>query len=319
MGAGGAARSTIVIERPVDVVRAQFLDVDHHVRDRVHPGMVLRWAPARAPGERRVRQETTVLGRIVAEEFVIEAEAGGRWVKRFVEGPNVGGAYTATFTAEGSRTRVDAAASPPPRGFDNGLGKLSELGVQKALERLLGDHKRALVGYEPGRVRGDVARVLRALRDKTTPILAREPDEQRTILSNLLEAAALTAICDEVADDVERHTLKGGAHSLCFLELDDAAVDRLVSSTRGAAIAEGVEGRCDKIGLRLRRHGVVEVGLAFAALIAQVSHGLDARELAVLQRIARAAGVADAELGKLVARVDSLLSSPASPSVPPGV
>ncbi|MGO8996437.1 MAG: hypothetical protein ACLQVI_24240 [Polyangiaceae bacterium] len=307
----GAPQATLVIERPVDVVRAQFFDVDHHIRDRVHPSVALRWSATRAPGEARVRQETNVLGRLVAEEFVIEEGEGGRWVKRFVDGPNVGGAYVASFAAERTvATRIEAEAKAPPKGFDNGLGKLSDLGVQKALEKLLGDHRRALEGYEPGRVRGDVSRVLRALREKTSPLLKREADEQRAIMSNLLEAATLTAIIDEVADDVERHTLKAGAQALCFLELDDAAVDKLVSSTRGAAVAEGVEGRCEKIGSRLRRHDFVEVGLAFATLIAQVSHGLDARELALLQRIARAAGLPDSELGALIARVDGLLSGP---------
>jgi hypothetical protein len=319
MNSGGAPKSTLVIERPLDVVRAQFFDVDHHVRDRVHHGTVLRWAQQRSAGERRVRQETSVLGRVVAEEFVIEEGSGGRWVKRFVEGPNVGGAYEALFAEERKvATRIDIEAKPPPKGFDNGLGKLSALGVQKALEKLLGDHRRALEGYEPGRVRGDVARVLRALREKTSPLLAREADEQRAIVSNLLEAATITAVCDDVADDVERHTLKAGAHALCFLDLDDPSVDKLVSGTRGAAVAEGVEGRCDKIGARLRKHGFVEVGLAFAALIAQVSHGVDARELAVLQRIGRAAGVPDSELAALVARIDSLLTSPTSiPPLPP--
>jgi hypothetical protein len=306
----------LVIDRAMDVVRAQFFDVDHHIRDRVHHGVVLRWSQAKGPGERRVRQETSVLGRVIAEEFVIEERDGGRWVKRFVDGPNVGGEYVAFFAEERkSATRIEAEAKAPPKGFDNGLGKLSDLGVQKALEKLLGDHKRALEGYEPGRVRGDVARVLRAMRDKTSPLLALGADEQRAVMSNLLEAATLTAISDEIADDVERHTIKSGAQAACFLELDDAAVDKLVTSTRGAAVAEGVEGRCDKIGARLRKHGVVELGLVFAALIAQVSHGLDARELAVLQRIARTAGVPDADLGRLVAQVDQILTSPAS--VPP--
>lgn len=317
MSVGGAPRVTMVIERPLDVVRAQFFDVDHHVRDRVHQGMVLRWAQAQVPGERRVRQETSVLGRVVAEEFVIEERDGGRWVKRFVDGPNAGGEYIAFFGEERKvATRIEAEAKAPPKGFDNGLGKLSDLGVQKALERLLNDHKRALEGYEPGRVRGDVARVLRALRDKTSPLLAREASEQRAVVSNMLEAATLTAISDEIADDVERLAIKGAAQALCFLELDDAAVDTLVTSTRGAAVAEGVEGRCDKIGTRLRKHGFVEVGLAFAALVAQVSHGLDARELAVLQRIARTAGVPDPDLAKLIARVDQLLTAPASVAPP---
>jgi hypothetical protein len=43
-----------------------------------------------------------------------------------------------------------------------------------------------------------------------------------------------------------------------------------------------------------------------------VSHGVDARELAVLQRIARTAGVPDSELATLIGRVDGLLTAQAA-------
>jgi tellurite resistance protein len=301
-------RATIVILRPVDVVRAQFFDLDHHVRDGVHRGTSLRWT-LRPPGERRLKQETRVLGRIVTEEFVIEDDAG-KWVKRFVEGPNAGGKYVVKFDQEPhNATRANAEAQAPPKGFDNGLGKLSDLGVVKSLEKLLSDHQRALEGYEPGRVRGDVDKVLKALRDLTTPIFAREQSEQRAIVSNFLEAAAITAISDDVADDIERQTMKGVARNLCFIELDDAAIDRIVQGTTDAASADGIETRCDKIGARLLKLGMSDLGLAVAALIAQVSHGVEARELAALQRIARAAGVEDAKLGALITRVDAMLTT----------
>jgi tellurite resistance protein len=305
---GRAARAAIVIARPLDVVRAQFFDLDHHVRDGVHRGTSVRWT-MRPPGERRLKQETRVLGRVVAEEFVIEDD-GGKWVKRFVEGPNVGGKYVVTFSSEQrSATRAEAEAQPPPKGFDNGLGKLSDLGVVKSLEKLLADHQRALEGYEPGRVRGDVDKVLKALRDLTTPIFSRDKAEQRAIVSNFLEAAAITAICDDEADDVERQTMKGVAKSLCFIELDDAAIDRIVKGTTDAANADGIEARCDKIGARLLKLGMSDLGVAVAALIAQVSHGVEARELAALQRIARAAGLEDARLSALITRMDAMLTT----------
>ncbi len=309
-GVGGKspARASLVIERPIDVVRAQFFDLDHHVREGVQRGTSLRWT-LRPPGERRLKQETRVLGRLVSEEFVIEEESG-KWVKRFVEGANAGGRYVVSFGTEArNATRADAEAQPPPKGFDNGLGKLSELGVVKSLEKLLTDHQRALEGYEPGRVRGDVDKVLKALRDLTTPIFAREKAEQRAIVSNFLEAAAITAIADDVADDVERQTMKGVARSLCFIELDDAAIDRIVKGTTDAASTDGIEARCDKIGARLLKLGMGDLGVAVAALIAQVSHGVEARELAALQRIARAAGLDDARLTALITRMDTMLTT----------
>jgi hypothetical protein len=63
-------RASLVIERPLDVVRAQFFDLDHHVRDGVHRGTTVRWT-LRPPAEHRLKQETRVLGRIVLDEFVI--------------------------------------------------------------------------------------------------------------------------------------------------------------------------------------------------------------------------------------------------------
>jgi len=159
-------------------------------------------------------------------------------------------------------------------------------------------------------VRGDVDKVLKALRDLTTPIFAKEKPEQRAIVSNFLEAAAIAAIADGVADDVERHTMKGVAKNLCFVELDDAAIDRIVAGTTDAASADGIEARCDKIGARLLKLGMSDLGVAVAALIAQVSHGLEARELAALQRIAKGAGMDDARLSVLIGRMDTMLTAP---------
>ena len=304
-------RVRTVIERPVAVVRAQFFDLDQHVREGLHRGTTLKWT-LRPPGERRIKQETRVLGRVVLEEYVVEEDDAGRWVRRFVEGPNAGGMYVVELAAQDQdRTRVEAAAVPPPKGFDNGLGKLSDLGVQKALEKVLADHRRALEGYEPGRVRGDVDKVLEALHDLTAPNFARDKAEQKAIFATFLEAAALAAIADDVADEFERQTMKAAGKKLCFADLDDATIDRIVKGTSEAAKAEGFEARCDKIGTRLRKLGFGQLGVAVAALIAQVSHGMETRELAALQRVANAAAVPDVELMQIVARIDAMLTAPA--------
>lgn len=306
-----AARAAIVLDRAIDVVRAQFFDLDHHVRDGLHRGTTVRWT-LRPPGERRLKQETRVLNRVLTDVFVIEDDQGA-WVKRFVEGPNEGGRYVVSFAPHAtSATRVDAEAHAPPKGFDNGLGRLSDLGVQKSLEKLLADHQRALEGYEPGRVRGDVEKVLRSLRDLTTPIGARDRSEQKAIVSSFLKAAAIAAISDGVADEVERQTMQAVARTLCQVELDDATLATLVDGASQAASTDGLEVRCDRIGATLLALGVSDLGLAVAALIAQVSHGVEARELAALLRIAKAAGLDEPTLVALIGRIDAMLTT-ASP------
>ena len=303
-----AARAAIVLDCAIDVVRAQFFDLDHHVRDGLHRGTTVRWT-LRPPGERRLKQETRVLNRVLTDVFVIEDDQGA-WVKRFVEGPNEGGRYVVSFAPHAtSATRVDAEAHAPPQGFDNGLGRLSDLGVQKSLEKLLADHQRALEGYEPGRVRGDVEKVLRSLRDLTTPIGARDRSEQKAIVSSFLKAAAIAAISDGVADEVERQTMQAVARTLCQVELDDATLATLVDGASQAASTDGLEVRCDRIGATLLALGVSDLGLAVAALIAQVSHGVEARELAALLRIAKAAGLDEPTLVALIGRIDAMLTT----------
>src|SRR5258708_15612904 len=96
------ARAHTEIAHPVDVVRAQFFDVDHHIRNRIHHGVTLEWNPPRgAPspsGERRVRQEMKIMARSHVDEFVVEEDGAKRWVKRFVDGPNAGARFVATFS-----------------------------------------------------------------------------------------------------------------------------------------------------------------------------------------------------------------------------
>lgn len=154
-------------------------------------------------------------------------------------------------------------------------------------------------------------KVLQALHDLTAPIFTREKAEQKAIFASFLEAAALAAIADDVADEFERQTMKAAGKQLCFADLDDATIDRIVKGTSDAAKAEGFEARCEKIGARLRKLGFGQLGVAVAALIAQVSHGVDTKELASLQRIAGAAAVPDVELMQIVARIDAMLSAPA--------
>lgn len=321
MSTSAAARATIEIGRPSNVVRAQFFDLDHAIRHGIHHGVGLRWLPPERPGERRVEQEVKLMTRSHVDVFVLEEGDDGAYVKRFVDGPNRGGRFEGRFTAlagiggppaaegVGRATRVELEAFVGPGGFYAGLGKLSQLGLQKALEKTLEEHRRAIEGYEPGRARGAVQAVLAPMADAVNDARLRaEGQNMRAVMSNLLEAACVVAVADGEADDAERDVIGEVARTLCLLDLDRGAIDKMVQKVADAVAAEGIEHRCDKIAGRLAALGLGEVGLGVATLVAQVSHGVDAPELAALSRLAGALELGENVLTDVIHRVDRGLS-----------
>jgi tellurite resistance protein len=318
MSESPAASASIEIGKPAGVVRAQFFDVDHAIRGRIHHGVSLRWLPPATPGERRVEQEIKILSRSHIDIFVVEEGEGGAWVKRMVAGPNEGTRFVATFTpltglggepdptGQGRITRVRMEAFVGPGGYFTGVGKLSHLGLVKSLERTLEEHRRALDGYEPGRARGAVRAVLEGMKNDVLTAPGRA--DGRAVMTNLLEAACVVAIADGHADDAERDVIQEVARTLCFLDLERAAIDRVVEKVAGAVQAEGIEQRCDKIAGRLASLGLGEAGLAVAVLVAQVSHGVDVAELAALGRLAWALGIPETRLADLIHHIDEGLS-----------
>src|SRR6185437_7837462 len=124
----------------------QLFDVDHAIRARIHHDVSLRWLPPQAPGERRVEQSTKVLTRTHVDVFVVEEGEAGAWVKRFVDGPNKGARLVAELAEEEGHTRVRVVAFVGPGGYQTGLGKLSQLGLERMLQKLLEEHRRALDG-----------------------------------------------------------------------------------------------------------------------------------------------------------------------------
>ena len=273
-----------------------------------------------APGERRVEAELKLMTRSHVDVFLIEEGEGGSWVKRFVEGPNRGARFEATFTAlsgvggapvsagQGRSTRVELTAHVGSMGYHAGLGKLSQLGLQKALEKTLEEHRRAIDGYQPGRARGAVKGVLEPMAGAVREARQRADGQNlRAVMTNLLEAACVVAVANGEVDDAERDVIREVAITLCDLELDAPAIDKMVENVAVAVAAEGIEQRCDKIAGRLAVLGLGEVGLGVATLVAQVSHGIDAPELAALSRIAAALGLGDDALTDVIHRVDRAL------------
>jgi hypothetical protein len=303
------ARSHLYIERAPDIVRAQFFDVDHAIEVQLYHGATLAWAKTDA-GEKCVRQRMTVLGRAVYEEFAIEEGKGNTWVKRVIGGSNAGAWYVAQIEASGEGTRVTIEAFAPPGGFISGLGKLSQLGVEKALQKLLAEHQRAIGDYNPATQHRVATRGLEGLRDLIAPVEKLGPRELSALVSAVLETAALVAIADRHADAREREAMSDVAVALCRKEIDEPTRAELVEHAERAVEAVGMEERCDTLGKRLAALGHPTLGIAIAVLVAEVSHGIDRHEMEAIQRLAKAAGMGETDLLALMTRIGAVTSSP---------
>ncbi len=300
-----AAGASIEIARTPDVVRAHFFDLAAAIATQPYHGVTLSWA-TEGDHEKRARQEIHVLGSAIVDDFIVEEGSDATWVKRFIEGPNTGGRYVARFEATPTGTRVEIVAHAPPHGFSFGLGKLSPLGLEKALRKMLGEHAKAIESYvfEPGSTRAPVVGVLTSLEDLTGPVIALGGRERHALVATLLEAASLVAIADHEADVAEREVMDEIARALCDKELDDETRSRLVKGAERALSADGMTVRCEKLGARLKKLGCAELGLAVATIVAEVSHGIDPPEMAALQKIAHGAGIPDAALASIMGRID---------------
>lgn len=302
--------ATIDIARPVELVRQQFFDIDHAMRDKVHDGVKIRWLAPKETGERRILQEVRVLGVPYADEILVEIEDGAL-IKRFAEGPNKGTVFVETFEPiDANNTRVQIRAVVPLTGFKWAVGPLFKLAIKKALDKALGEHKRDIEGgYTPGLARGNVEKAMgfvQSVRERAEA-LTRDAD-RIALVAPLIEAACITAIADNELDDAERDAIRTVTHAIGIRPLDDNAIEAVVASSIDHTRRQGVEQRCADLGAKLKKLGLAEEGLGVATLIAAVSHGVDQSELAALQLLARSAGVSDAQLVDVITRVDQSLT-----------
>ena len=87
------------IAAPIDVVRAQFADLDHHIHANVHPKLRFEILSQQAQGARFV-QEVRLLGIRQRDVFERQIEADGSITDRSVEGFNKGGSLTFHFSPQ---------------------------------------------------------------------------------------------------------------------------------------------------------------------------------------------------------------------------
>jgi hypothetical protein len=107
------------IAAPVAVVRAQFADLDHHIRSNVHPKLRFE-VLERHPHGARFAQEVRLLGIRQRDIFVRSIDADGSIVDQAVAGFNKGGSLTVRFKPqtltgrEGTQVDITVRLPLPP-------------------------------------------------------------------------------------------------------------------------------------------------------------------------------------------------------------
>lgn len=137
------------IQRPIDIVRAHFLDFDHHIKNDVHKG-VRYTVLGVEDGKQRVRQEFKVLGMPKKDELLVY-ERDGSVIQDFVEGDFAGGRLRVDFTeVEPGRTALHARIKAPLRGLNRLLAPLITRMVRKLADQAIDEdiHDLEKAGYK---------------------------------------------------------------------------------------------------------------------------------------------------------------------------
>jgi hypothetical protein len=291
--------ASLRIDAAPEYVRAQYRDIDHHIRNDVHPSIKFTWQPA-APGERKVRTVFRILGVPQFDVALLEDAPDGVFVIRYVEGTNAGMIVTHQFVPvdEGRATDVRLRAEAPTTLARKLLGPLFVLGAGQVMKKALYEDKADIEkkAFVPKAAAGNVARAVQPLEHVT------DPDAARAIVT----AACLVTTADGVIDNAERNVVGAIAKKLDVdVTWARAQEDELLHASKSDAIAA----RAAAIGAELAKAHVAEPGLLAAAAAALVSHGMSLGELEILRAVAAGAGVSDAALGKLVEVADNALMS----------
>ncbi|MEO6576760.1 MAG: hypothetical protein ABIP89_23135, partial [Polyangiaceae bacterium] len=140
------------IRRPLEQVRGQYGDIDHHIRHNVHPGITFTWVDGK-DGTRLVRTEFSLLGlkQFDLTQFVDAPD--GTLLLNHLEGANTGTIIEHRFRAvDETTTEVELVARVPATTGRRLLGPLFRFGVKQILVKALGEDKKDLegAGYRAG-------------------------------------------------------------------------------------------------------------------------------------------------------------------------
>lgn len=136
------------IAAPVDRVRAQFADLQHHIDTAVHPKLRFEPLPARE-GHVRYVQEVKLLGLRQRDVFERRFLPGGGMVDTSIEGFNAGGSISAAFRPQARAgvlgTEVEVGVRLPlPPVVGRLLRPLLEAQIRRELRAALAEDKHDL-------------------------------------------------------------------------------------------------------------------------------------------------------------------------------
>jgi hypothetical protein len=293
--------ASLRMERPVDEVRAQYRDIDHHIRNNVHPSIRYQWEPGQ-PGERKIRTTFSILGVPQYDVSLLEDAEDGSFVIRYLEGSNAGMVLVHKFVPLGpNATDVQLVADAPATVGRKLLGPLFVAGARQVMKKALVEDKRDLEGgaFKPGIAAGNIEQALEFLR----PLASRDAATKRAVL----EAACLVSGADSEVDPAERDAV-GRFAKLLGAEGDLEWVHSRLDALAKIAATPRIASEADRIGAGLQAANAASEGVAAAAAVGLISEGMSLGELSVLRRLADGAGVPEDLLGAIVDGADAALT-----------
>ena len=293
--------ASIRIERPADEVRAHYRDIDHHIRNNVHPSIHYEWAPSE-PGQRKIKTTFRILGVPQYDISLLEDAEDGSFVVRYLEGSNAGMVLVHKFVPLGpSATEVQLFADAPSSIGRKLLGPLFVAGARQVMKKALIEDKRDLEkgDFEAGAAAGNVIAALLPV----APLASRDTAVKRLVL----EAACLVSVADGDVDPAEHDALL----RLAALLQAYSEVPWMTARFRELAVLAsqaGVATEAERIGSRLKENDAGTLSIVAASVVGLVSQGMSLGELSLLRRLAVAAGVAEDAIGPIVDEADEMLS-----------
>jgi len=283
-------------------VRAQYRDIDHHIRNDVHPSIHYEWQPSE-PGERKIKTTFRILGLPQFDISVLEDGDDGSFIIRYLEGTNAGMVLVHRFIeVEPGVTEVQLSADAPSTLGRKILGPLFVVGARQVMKKALAEDKRDLEGdtFQPGVAAGKVEDALASL--------AAQRHASAAVKHAILEAACLISACDGCVDEAERDAIRRASVMLGATGPESDAgnvLDRALAFAQG----EQLKAEIDRVGSELRAARVAREGVLTAAVVGLVSQGMSLGELEALRRLAMAAGLEESAIGPLIDVADATLSS----------
>jgi hypothetical protein len=284
------------IDRKPSEVRAQYRDIDHHIRNNVHPGIQFRWEESRA-GERKVRTDFRLLGKKQHDVTMLVDAPDGSFIIDHLEGANAGTKIVHEFlSVDGvpDATNVRITANVPATTMRKLLGPLFKLAVKQVIQKALREDKADLEGrgFHADRLSGNVMAALELLVPLRERIdLSDGLGAERAIVA--LQIATFVAAADGERDPSERDALLKIANRLGATGVDEAWVNQALEQASTLAGDEDVVRRGAALGARCKELGLGAEVLIPAAIVAHASFGVAMAELAILQVVAAGAGLSD--------------------------